>query len=629
VAEDRALPNLKARLMIDTSDAQRAQAAVTQARTGIQGMIADAKAAGAESAKAAAAQRAEAAAFQAQLRSSSGGGVGQVGDEAAGATTKIRGLGAAATSMGGAFGGAAGEATRFASVLAYGGVAGAAAIGLAKLVEFGAGLNDTEKSLRDLQDLSKASSPQELVGSTITAITFGDINKKLEELGEAGPAGVGTLLNLRDAYAAAGRDTSVFDQALEDAHDALLNQQGATERGKAQLDAWGIGADDAAAAADRLAEAARRLETTTTNQASAATSLLTTQSSVVAAHNRVLQAQERLANFGTQATGKSIREQRDQAAAVESAAQRIVDAQQQIIDARQKVADAQEKLAHAGEHERLDVQDAQDAVDAALRKVNASTPEERGPAQHALDDARQKLVDAKRALDSAKPDAERALADAVRGVDSAMRTEADAHRQLADAQDRQAESSAKATKSQGDYQAAVDDVNAALLAEAQLMANQKALQAELASGIKDGPVIQLGYLKQSLRELADDLDPNSELAARIAYLLAALTQSGAQQLIQIATPGHFKQSARGNHLMAGEPSWVGDRFGMDRAELFVPDVPGTVLPINPMQLAGMSGHGGPTEITNHYNEVTVVTAKEPAERAIRRELERRVMLARR
>lgn len=555
-----------------------------------------------------------------QQSQSAGGGVLLVGNNAAGASTKLRAFATASNAASLGLGGAAGQAASFAQVLTTGGVVGGIALSALALAKFGESLNDTEKSLKDLQDLASVSSSQDLVASTVTSETFGNMNENLEKLGESGPKGLGTLLNLRDAYAEAGQDTTKFTDAIYGTLTALRNQDSATERGAAQLHEWGINADGSAESAKRLADAARQLEATTNNQATAQASLLTSQVSIAGAEERVRKARAALADEGTEQTGRSAREERNLAEAVENASQRIVDAQQKVIDARQKVADAQEELAHAGEHERLDVQDAQDAVDAALRKRNASTPEERGPAQHALEDAQQKLVDAKRALDSAKPDAERALNSAVRDLADAEQDEVDSHRKLADANADLAESHDKAKDSTKDHQAAVDDLNSALIAQAEAIAHQREIQAELATGIKVGPVEALGFLKQALADVAGQLDPNSDLARRITYLLASMTPEGAQRVLQSAN------SASGNipRLAGGGFARGGSLFEMSEAgaeAVVMPHgiyraPPGGVQVLNARDTAAL---GSTTHQTNY---VTVVAQSEPAERAIRRELER-------
>jgi hypothetical protein len=594
-------------------------AATSSGGGGIKAMIDQQKQLAAETRATTLAQREEAAAFAASID--------QTSNQAGTGTGKIRGLGAAAADVGSAFGGAAGEATQLASVLAYGGLAGGAAIGVAKLAELGDSMNATALSAQQLLDLAGKTGEQAAATFNI-ANQFGDPAAQLKQLTEEGAAGIGTILNMRDAALAAGQDTSKFDTALEQFNATFDNTAGTVQRGTKYIEELGTAEQIAAVHAKELAEAAQRLEGQFRTEASAASSLLTSQVSIVAAQDRVREAKKRLSDFGTDANAKSVSQQLSEARAVEDASHRIVEARQKILDAERKVADAREKLADAGKHEALAVADAQDAVDAAQRKVNASTPEERGPAQHALNDAKQKLEDAKKALDKAQPDAERALDAAVRGLAEAQYDEQRAVESLGDAQEKQTEQSKAAKKSQKDYQSAVDDVNAALFAQAQATAQQKIIQEELASGIKVGPVEALKILRDSLDEVSGSLDPSGELAQRIIYLLASMTPQTAQQVLQIATTGHpFKQSARGNHLAAGEPSWVGDKYGMQNAELFVPDVPGTVVPTTPAELAAMGGSSRPTVVHHHTYNIVVQSVKEPAERTIRRELDRIKSLA--
>lgn len=577
-----------------------------------------------EAAAAAATQRAEAAALNSAITAT--------GDGATKAAPKIRGLGAAASSMGEAFGGGAAEATRLASVLAYGGIAGAVAIGVAKIAQFGESLNETELDMRQL--IAAGTDAQKLLSASGPG--FGDffegLNVELNQLAEKGAVGIGVLENLRDAAVAAGDDTKVLqlDIALEDAKTNLQNLDNAQARGEATMRAWGVGADVAAEAARRLADAARDSAAAANTQASAATSLITSQNAVISAHRRVQQAEEALSKFGTEASGKSIREARDEAQAVEDAAHRIEDAKQKVIDAEQKVGDAREALAHAGEHELLDVQQAQDEVLAAQRKVNASTPENREEAQHALDRANQKLVDAKRALDEAKPDAERAFNDALRDLSDATYDAERANEDLIDAQLRQNESAQEATRSQGDYQAAVDAVTQAQLDEAEAVAHQRDLMAELATGIKTGPVEQLGHLKEALNDLKDQLDPDSELAKRIMFILASLTPEGAQQIIQSANSaaGGVRRFAAGGTAYGLFEAGEGNNAELVTRHGLFSAPPGGVDVYNPRETrAILSGGSGPREVHHHSYSIVVQAIKEPAERAIRRELDRITALA--
>jgi hypothetical protein len=207
-------------------------------------------------------------------------------------------------------------------------------------------LNDTETSLK------QAARPRGEVlraGPRSVDDHVGDVREPQRpargKLGESGPKGLGTLLNLRDAYAEAGRTPPSSTTRSTARLTALRNQDSATERGAEQLREWGINADGSAKRRKRLADAARQLETTTGNSGDRASGLLTSQASLPPRRNGCGRPAPPSPTKAPSRPAGSAREERNLAEAVESASQRIVDAQQHVIDARQKVADAQEKLA--------------------------------------------------------------------------------------------------------------------------------------------------------------------------------------------------------------------------------------------------------------------------------------------
>jgi hypothetical protein len=205
---DKAQVAAEAAAAVDPALAQSAQKAsqVLGQATGnavtpkIQAMLNDLDAASARSAEAVAksGQATQVALAELEQKSqSAGGGVLLVGNNAAGASTKLRAFATASNAASLGLGGAAGQAASFAQVLTTGGVVGGIALSALALAKFGESLNDTETSLKDLQDLASKSSAQDLVSSTITSETFGNLNDQLEKLGESGPKGLGTLLNLK------------------------------------------------------------------------------------------------------------------------------------------------------------------------------------------------------------------------------------------------------------------------------------------------------------------------------------------------------------------------------------------------------------------------------------------------
>jgi hypothetical protein len=265
------------------------------------------------------------------------------------------------------------------------------------------------------------------------------------------------------------------------------------------------------------------------------------------------------------------------------------------------------------------VADAQDAVDAAQRKLNASTPEERGRRSTRSTTPSRSSSDAKRRSTRRSPTPSALSRTPFAGSstrNAARRTHTASSR---DAQADQPRGPTTRRRSRGrTTRPPSDDVNAALIAQARRRRTRRTSRRQRA-GIKTVPCPSSGTSRRRCKDLADELDPNSDLTKRIGFLLASMTSDTAQRILTISKPGEVQRFASGGfappnslfEMSEAGPEAVVMPHGIYRAP------PGGVQVLNARDTVAASGRS-----FNQTNYVTVQSIAEPAERAIRRELDR-------
>lgn len=137
--------------------------------------------------------------------------------------------------------GVAGEATAgktgsLGSAIGKAGLGLAAAAGLAALYSYGQGLNKTSLSTDELTKVTKMNTGQ--MTTYFAALTeqsvgpfSGALDDAIAKLVEMGPAGVGTLVQIRDHLKETGQDTSRYDAAITGAKTAQDNLNTSTSEG--------------------------------------------------------------------------------------------------------------------------------------------------------------------------------------------------------------------------------------------------------------------------------------------------------------------------------------------------------------------------------------------------------------
>lgn len=323
--------------------------------------------------------------------------------------------------------------------------------------------------------------------------------------------------------------------------------------------------------------------------------------------------------------------------------QEMADAKQAVADKAALQADNEDHLRQTMEGVNAKIQEQADRL-AGLRDQFITAAD----ANIAADEAQQRFIDSVYESTAAQNDNEASTTDKA----NAVKNERDA---LIEAAKRQQEANAKTAEAQGINQTAtqkVDGFNQSLLNNANF-ATPAARQAVAdyileANGIpaSKGTDIRAAIMAGDFNLAATLLSQLS--ATRDAAIRAEATNVSAteQQLNQLArdrtttirtnavigsSVGSNKVAAGGGDVAAGEPVWVGDKYGIDSpsAELFVPNTAGHIY--NQDQLRSIRRHASGTPLGAEFGGgPTVVFAPQVTVQTIATntyELERVVMNA--
>lgn len=347
----------------------------------------------------------------------------------------------------------------------------------------------------------------------------------------------------------ANRDVTDAERALADAQrESKLAQEDLTlarDRAKESLDDMARSAEGAA-----LAEESARLG--------------------------LREAQERLANLGSDGRDVSSTERERAQLAVELADLALREAIDRNEDTAAKLAEMQAK----------GIEGSDEVVDAQGRITEATDAE--AEAKDRLTEAQDRVVEVQAELAQAVEDAALRVEEANRRVEEADWRVIEAHYAVRDASDRVAEAQDRVRDAQQrvvDQRDAVVEARKAVkdaeddvaLAALGVIEAQKEVD-EKTRGASEAIWAQIGRLG----ELADTLDPNNPLRQHLrdytGELLAANAQAQILNAMEIALGGEgsLPRRAAGGRVNAGQPYLVNDASGITRPEVFVPDAPGRV-----------------------------------------------------
>lgn len=347
----------------------------------------------------------------------------------------------------------------------------------------------------------------------------------------------------------ANRDVTDAERALTDAQrESKLAQEDLTfarDRAKESLDDMARSAEGAA-----LAEESARLG--------------------------LREAQERLANLGSDGRDVSSTERERAQLAVELADLALRDAIDRNEDTAAKLAEMQAK----------GIEGSDEVVDAQGRITEATDAE--AEAKDRLTEAQDRVVEVQAELAQAVEDAALRVEEANRRVEEADWRVIEAKYAVRDASDRVVEAQDRVREAQQrvvDQRDAVVEARKAVkdaeddvaLAALGVIEAQKEVD-EKTRGASEAIRAQIGRLG----ELADTLDPNNPLRQHLrdytGELLAAHVQAQLLNAMEIALGGEgsLPRRAAGGRVNAGQPYLVNDASGITRPEVFVPDAPGRV-----------------------------------------------------
>lgn len=530
---------------------------------------------------------------------------------------------------------------RLTSVLGKAGVAGAIAVGIGALYEYGQSLNKTTLSTEELQKATQLSATDQAkffqeVAEASRGPFSGMLDDAIQKLKEMGPVGVGTLQQVRDQLAATGQDTSKYDAALADAKQAQQNLSTATAQGSQILDE---NSDSTAAneeAQRRLEEALKDQQDARQRQLDSARGVFDAEQALASAEHGVASAQRGVADAG-RGVEDAQRRVADAYRSAEDAAERLAEAEEalrkaqqpadaetlgnaelDVSDAHLRVADAQSAVTKAekdardarrdGKHSAAEVADLDRKVEEAKNALQRATFAETD-AEQALQEVQAKGTDQDQAVIEAKKQVE----DATRGVDDANRALADSQRAVSDAQQRVI-----------DAKAAVND---AYITEANAAANLKEKQIELSGGVV-GVRTELENQLVAFQNIDKLLSPGSPERAHLdeyiqhLFVLAGIfnPQGPDENIIGDRTPGVLRDS--GGPLRPRQP--FEKRTGapellLPEGTYRAPDVASYVL--NPRDTAVLLGGGQRTAPLWQGDAYITNPAPEPASSSIAFELQ--------
>lgn len=505
-----------------------------------------------------------------------------LGQGASKATPSVRGLSTAVSLMANEAGVAGGQLGQLASVLNTGGgavgIVSAAVAATAALAALGEQMHDNNLSAKQLQEL--ASKPTgDLVQATLGNFSFEDQAKSLKQLAQGGAEGIGTLLRLREQYAALGQPVDAFDKALADQHAAQTQVNETTARGQEILDSWSRSETQAAAAAKALVDRNKKLAQVAASALDAQRGLVGAEINAAGSADRVADAQARLRDAQREATKGVADQQRALASAVTSATEQLRKAQQ----AADAVTFAQTRahLAAAEAEAEITLKQAQRA---ALR---ARTPDDRFAADKNLIAAKDDLAKSQ----------ENIAGQAQKEAD-AQTAVADAAANLYDAQVKQANFADTVVDKQRAVREAALGVQSALQAQAAAAADL-IIQQRIASGDSVTDAERARIYRDQLGHVADQLngpqhtaflgyikdvdDAAAHLQALIDKQNALTLASGTNHLDPSGRLVHDQRAplipdilgrAIGGPVAPFKPYIVGERG----PELVIPNSAGTVIP---------------------------------------------------
>lgn len=357
-----------------------------------------------------------------------------------------------------------------------------------------------------------------------------------------------------------------FEQAfgnreLEDANKGVERAELAlADAQRASLDAQEALNDARKTAAERLADLEEAVDRQALDEREARLSLA--------------EARERQRTLGDGDREVTALDRERAAIAIERAEQRLAD----VLEANA------EREALLAEEQAKGIEQS-DEVIAAKEGIEQAADDQR-EAEESLTEAQQRVVEVQEDLAARVVEAQGEVEDAQRGVEDATRRVQDAYDGVRDAQQRVVDQREAVVEARQAVAEAEEGVNEALLNQIERAAEV----IERTDGVREATKWQIGEYER----LAETLSPNDPLRQHLRGLIDDLREATGTWIIDVGLSidstfdgltenlldvvDTATRRAGGGRVVPGQPYLVGDRYGLQHAEVMVPDEPGVVVP---------------------------------------------------